>query len=257
MQKRDKQLQAFDQLLDIIEELREKCPWDRKQTMESLRHLTLEEVYELSDAITTKNLEEIKNELGDVLLHIVFYAQIASETKDFDIEEVINSLNEKLIHRHPHIYADKQVSDEEEVKKNWESLKLKEGKKSVLEGVPQSLPSLLKAYRIQEKVKGVGFEFENDNQTWEKVKEEIREFENESDPQKKEQEFGDVLFSLINYARFTGINPDDALEKTNQKFINRFQSLEQIAKQRNQDITKMSLPDMDKLWKESKTKENN
>ncbi len=252
MHSRQEKLEAFGRLLDIMDELREQCPWDKKQTFESLRHLTIEEVYELSDAILDKDLPEMQKELGDVLLHLVFYARIASETGNFDIADVIDSLNEKLIHRHPHIYGDKEVKDEEEVKKNWEALKLKEGKKSVLEGVPKSLPALLKAYRIQEKVKGVGFEFENEDQTWDKVQEELQEFQQEQDPVKKEEELGDVLFSLVNYARFIGMNPDDALEKTNQKFIKRFQKLEELANQKSLEITDLSLTEMDELWKEAK-----
>ncbi len=252
MHSRSDKIEAFGRLLDIMDELREQCPWDKKQTFESLRHLTLEEVYELSDAILDHDLPEMQKELGDVLLHLVFYARIASETNDFDIADVINGLNTKLIHRHPHIYGVTQVKDEEEVKKNWEALKLKEGKNSVLEGVPNSLPALLKAYRIQEKVKGVGFEFENEDQTWDKVQEELEEFQQEKDQQKKEEEFGDVLFSLVNYARFMGINPDDALEKTNVKFIRRFQKLEELAKKKSFNLTEMSLSEMDALWKEAK-----
>ncbi len=252
---RAKALEAFNALLDIMDTLREECPWDRKQTFSSLRHLTLEETYELSDAILSENLEEVKKEIGDVLLHLVFYAKLGEEKEAFTMAEVIESLNQKLIHRHPHIYGDTEVKDEDEVKRNWEKLKLKEGKKSVLEGVPQSLPALLKAYRIQDKVKGVGFEFENDQDTWAKVKEELQEFEQETDLVKKESEFGDVLFSLINYARFVGINPEDALEKTNKKFMARFQKLEKLAKDSNQVLSDMSLEEMDQLWEQAKIEE--
>ena len=225
MTNRTNQLQAFDRLLTIMDELREQCPWDQKQTMESLRPLTIEETYELGDAILDQDLQEVKNELGDLLLHIVFYAKIGSETKDFDISDVINSICEKLIHRHPHIYSDVVVKDETEVKQNWENLKLKEGKTSVLQGVPKSLPALVKASRIQEKVAGVGFDWEHPNQVWEKVEEELAEFKVEvenKDHVAMEDEFGDVLFSLINYARFLDINPENALERTNKKFIKRW-----------------------------------
>ena len=233
MTNRTNQLQAFDRLLTIMDELREQCPWDQKQTMESLRPLTIEETYELGDAILDQDSQEVKNELGDLLLHIVFYAKIGSETKDFDISDVINSICEKLVHRHPHIYSDVVVKDETEVKQNWENLKLKEGKTSVLQGVPKSLPALVKASRIQEKVAGVGFDWEHPNQVWEKVEEELAEFKVEvenNDSEAMEDEFGDVLFSLINYARFQDINPENALERTNKKFIKRFQYLESKAK---------------------------
>lgn len=252
MNSRKEQLQAFERLLNIMDDLREKCPWDKKQTMESLRHLTIEEMYELSDAILDKNLTEVKKELGDLFLHLVFYSKIASETQDFDIADVLNSISEKLIYRHPHIYGDVKVADEEEVKKNWEKLKLKEGKKSVLEGVPTSLPAMVKAYRIQEKVKGVGFEFKSSEDTWAKVEEEIEEFKSETDPQKRETELGDVLFSLINYARFTGINPEDALERTNKKFIFRFQQIENLANQQGKSISELSLEEQDALWEMAK-----
>lgn len=252
MNSRNEQLKAFNRLLDIMDDLREKCPWDRKQTLESLRYLTIEEMYELSDAILENDKQEIKKELGDLFLHLVFYSKIASETADFDVADVLNGISEKLIYRHPHIYGDTEVSNEEEVKQNWEKLKLKEGKKSVLEGVPSSLPAMVKAFRIQEKVKGVGFEFENSADTWAKVREEINEFQTETDPNKKEQEFGDVLFSLINYARFTGINPEDALERTNKKFISRFQKIEQMAKEQGKNIAELSLEDQDKLWEKAK-----
>ena len=229
----EQKLKAFERLLVIMDELREKCPWDKKQTMESLRHLTIEECYELTDAILEKDLKSIQKELGDVLLHIVFYARIASETNDFNIADVINSLCDKLIHRHPHIYGDVIVENEEQVKENWEKLKLKEGNKSVLGGVPKGLPALVKACRIQEKAKAVGFDWEQKEQVWEKVNEELQELKNEIDgnasKEKIEGEFGDVLFSIINYARFIDVNPENALEKTNIKFIKRFQYLEEQA----------------------------
>ena len=255
MNSRKDQLLAFDRLLTIMDELREQCPWDRKQTMESLRHLTIEEVYELGDAILEKDQQEIKKELGDILLHIVFYAKIGSETKDFDIADVTNSICEKLIERHPHIYGDVKVADEEEVKKNWENLKLKAGNKSVLEGVPTSLPALVKASRIQDKVAGVGFDWEEPQQVIEKLKEELEELKVEvqaQDQDKMEAEFGDVLFSLINYARFLKINPENALERTNKKFITRFQYLEEKAKEKNKPLTEMSLTEMDIFWEEAK-----
>ncbi|MEO6883449.1 MAG: nucleoside triphosphate pyrophosphohydrolase [Bacteroidia bacterium] len=250
------QLKAFERLLTIMDELRAKCPWDKKQTMESLRHLTIEETYELADAILDKDLKNIKKELGDVLLHIVFYAKIASETNAFDITDVINSLCEKLIHRHPHIYGDVKVENENQVKENWEKLKLKEGNTSVLGGVPLSLPSLVKASRIQEKVRAVGFDWDNADQVWEKVLEELDEFKHEvsenKSKEKMEAEFGDVLFSLINYARFMEINPEDALEKTNRKFIKRFQYLEKEAAKSNKILGEMTLAEMDVYWNESK-----
>ena len=252
---RQEQLQAFGRLLDIMDELREKCPWDQKQTMESLRHLTIEEVYELGDAILDKNLEEIKKELGDVLLHIVFYAKIGSETNAFDIKEVIDAICDKLIHRHPHIYGDVQVEDEEEVKRNWENLKLKEGKKSVLEGVPRSLPAMVKANRIQDKAAGVGFDWEKPEQVFEKVQEEFKEVQYELETghqQKIEAEFGDVLFSVINYARFLKVNPENALERTNKKFIHRFQHLEAQAKRIGKELKDMSLDEMNQYWNEAK-----
>ncbi|MBA5629434.1 nucleoside triphosphate pyrophosphohydrolase [Moheibacter lacus] len=252
MNSRKDKLEAFNRLLDIMDDLREKCPWDKKQTLESLRILTIEEMYELSDAILEKDTDEIKKELGDLFLHLIFYSKIASETNDFDVADVLNGISEKLIHRHPHIYGDVEVANEEEVKQNWEKLKLKEGKKSVLEGVPKSLPAMVKAYRIQEKVKGVGFEFENSEDTWAKVQEEINEFKAETEATKREQEFGDVLFSLINYARFTGINPEDALERTNKKFISRFQKIEDLAKQQGKNIAELSLKEQDELWEKAK-----
>ena len=239
-----------------MDELREHCPWDKKQTMESLRYLTIEELYELSDAILDKDMQEIKKELGDILLHIVFYARIASETNDFDISDVIHSVCDKLIHRHPHIYGDVEVKNEEEVKANWEKIKLKEGKgkKSVLEGVPKSLPALVKAIRIQDKARGVGFDWDNETQVFEKVKEEIEELtlEVQNKSNKIEEEFGDVLFSLINYARFIGVNPEDALERTNKKFIKRFQYLEQASGSDGKIMGEMSLEEMDKYWEQAK-----
>lgn len=252
MNSRKKQLKAFNRLLDIMDDLREKCPWDKKQTMKSLRYLTIEEVYELSDAILENDKTEIMKELGDLFLHLVFYSKIASETNDFDVADVLDSVCEKLIYRHPHIYGDVKVANEEEVKQNWEKLKLKEGKKSVLSGVPNSLPAVVKAYRIQEKVKGVGFEFENSDDTWAKVQEEINEFKAETNQNKREEEFGDVLFSLINYARFTGINPEDALEKTNKKFINRFQQIEELAEKQEKNISELTLEEQNQLWEQTK-----
>jgi len=252
MNTRQEKLEAFGRLLDIMDDLREKCPWDQKQTLQTLRHLTLEETYELSDALLQEDLTEIKKELGDVLLHLVFYAKIGSEKESFDIADVINSLNEKLIFRHPHIYGDVKVKDEEEVKQNWEKLKLKEGNKSILGGVPKGLPSMVKAYRIQDKVKGIGFEFHDAEDVWKKVDEEIQEFHEETDPDKKELELGDVFFSLINYARISGLNPDSALERTNLKFISRFQKMENLALERNLTLEDMTLMEMDELWDEVK-----
>jgi XTP/dITP diphosphohydrolase len=252
---RKDQLQAFDRLLTIMDELREQCPWDKKQTMETLRHLTIEETYELGDAILDNDLNEVKKELGDVLLHIVFYAKISSETNDFDIADVCNNICEKLISRHPHIYGDVKVADEEEVKRNWENLKLKEGKKSVLEGVPNSLPALVKASRIQDKVAGVGFDWEEPQQVFEKLQEELGELQhevNENNQEKIEAEFGDVLFSMINYARFLKVNPENALERTNKKFIKRFQYLEGKAKEMNKSLKDMTLAEMDVFWNEAK-----
>ncbi|MDQ7916877.1 nucleoside triphosphate pyrophosphohydrolase [Mesonia sp. MT50] len=256
MNTREQQLKALDRLLTIMDELREQCPWDRKQTLESLRHLTIEETYELGDAILDQDLEEVKKELGDVLLHIVFYAKIGSEKKAFDIGDVANSICEKLITRHPHIYGDVKVADEEEVKRNWEKIKLKEGKKSVLEGVPRSLPALVKASRIQEKVSGVGFDWEEPQQVFEKVKEELEELQQEVNSENQdlmEAEFGDVLFSMINYARFLKVNPENALERTNKKFIKRFQYLESKAKESGKELKDMSLTEMDVFWEEAKT----
>jgi XTP/dITP diphosphohydrolase len=255
MTTRADQLQAFDRLLTIMDELREQCPWDQKQTMESLRPLTIEETYELGDAILDADLNAVKNELGDLLLHIVFYSKIGSETKDFDISDVSNSICEKLIHRHPHIYSDVKVKDENEVKQNWENLKLKEGKTSVLEGVPKSLPALVKASRVQEKVAGVGFDWEHPDQVWEKVEEELGELKVEIENKNQdaiEDEFGDLLFSLINYARFLKINPENALERTNKKFIKRFQYLETKAKALQKPLSDMTLAEMDVYWEEAK-----
>tara|TARA_R110002096_G_scaffold436081_1_gene667029 strand:- start:10250 stop:11023 length:774 start_codon:yes stop_codon:yes gene_type:complete len=255
MNSRQNQLKAFDRLLTIMDELREQCPWDKKQTMETLRHLTIEETYELGDAILDKDLEEVKKELGDVLLHIVFYSKIGSETNDFDIADVCNSICDKLIHRHPHIYSDVKVENEEDVKRNWENLKFKEGKKSVLEGVPRSLPALVKANRIQEKVAGVGFDWEKPEQVWEKVEEELNEFKAEvqsGNQDNMESEFGDVLFSMVNYARFLNINPENALERTNKKFSKRFQYLEAKAKSLNKPLKEMTLAEMDIFWEEAK-----
>ncbi|MCX2678557.1 nucleoside triphosphate pyrophosphohydrolase [Galbibacter sp. EGI 63066] len=255
MNSREQQLQAIDRLLTIMDELREKCPWDRKQTLESLRHLTIEETYELGDAILDQDLEEVRKELGDLLLHIVFYAKIGSETKDFDIADVANGICEKLIDRHPHIYGDVEVEDEEDVKRNWENLKLKEGKKSVLEGVPRSLPALVKANRIQDKVSGVGFDWEQPEQVFEKLQEELAELSQEvkvNNRDKIEAEFGDVLFSMINYARFLKINPENALERTNKKFIKRFQYLESKSKELGKPLKEMTLAEMDVFWEEAK-----
>jgi XTP/dITP diphosphohydrolase len=255
MNTRKQQIEAFAKLLDIMDELREKCPWDKKQTLSSLRYLTIEETYELGDAILNNNLPEIKNELGDLLLHIIFYAKIGSETQDFDIGDVIHSISEKLIYRHPHIYGDVVVENEEDVKKNWELLKLKEGKLSVLEGVPKGLPAVVKASRIQEKVKGVGFDWEEPHQVWDKVEEELSELQEEvksGNQDKIEAEFGDVLFSLINYARFLKVNPEDALERTNKKFIKRFQYLESKAKEIGKSLSEMTLSEMDIFWEEAK-----
>jgi len=252
---RKQQLEAFSRLLDIMNDLREKCPWDKKQTFDSLRTLTLEETYELADAIADNDLEEVKKELGDLLLHIVFYSKLGAEIKVFDIADVANGICEKLISRHPHIYGDVQVENEEEVKKNWEKLKLKEGKKSVLQGVPRGLSSVIKAQRIQEKAAGVGFEWEQTEQVINKVKEEWSEFEEEVQKgasSKMEEEFGDLLFSMINLSRFLKINPENALEATNKKFIKRFQYIEEQAQKMNTSLSAMSLEEMDQLWNEAK-----
>ncbi len=249
------QLKAFERLLIIMDELREQCPWDKKQTLQTLRHLTIEEVYELGDAILENDLEEVKKELGDVLLHIVFYAKIGSEKKVFDIADVCNSICDKLIARHPHIYGDVKVENEDDVKRNWEQLKLKEGKTSVLEGVPKSLPAMVKANRIQDKVAGVGFDWEEPHQVFEKVEEELGELQaeiNSGNQDRMESEFGDVLFSMINYARFLKIDPESALERTNKKFIKRFQYLEQKSKEIDKPLSAMSLEQMDVFWEEAK-----
>ena len=248
-------LQAFERLLNIMDDLRAKCPWDKKQTLESLRYLSIEEMYELSDAILDKNMVEIKKELGDIMLHLVFYAKIASETNQFDITDVLNGICDKLVHRHPHIYGDVEAATEEEVKQNWEKLKLKEGKKSVLEGVPRSLPAMVKAVRIQEKVRGVGFDWDDSEQVWNKVQEELEELNTEveaGDKLKTEQEFGDLLFSLINYSRFVEVNPEDALERTNKKFIQRFQQMEAVLKEEGKDLSDMTLSEMDAYWEQAK-----
>jgi XTP/dITP diphosphohydrolase len=250
----DTRLVAFERLLTIMDELREKCPWDKKQTLETLRHLTIEETYELTDAILENDLPALKGEIGDLFLHLVFYCKIGEEKGAFDVTSVLNAICDKLIHRHPHIYSNVEVKNEEDVKRNWEELKLKEGKKSVLEGVPSSLPSMVKAARIQEKVKGIGFDWSDKADVWAKVKEEIDELqiEVENNSDNIEEEFGDVLFSLINYARFININPDDALSKTNTKFINRFQLMEILIKEENLEINKLSLDEMDVYWDKAK-----
>ena len=250
----DSKLIAFGRLLTIMDELREKCPWDKKQTIESLRYLTIEETYELADAIIEQNMDDIKGELGDLMLHLVFYAKIASEKKAFDIEDVLTTVCDKLIERHPHIYGDEQVFSDEDVKKNWEKIKLQKGRKSVLDGVPNSLPSMVKATRIQEKARGVGFDWDNKNQVFEKVNEEIQELKTEVDnnSNKIEDEFGDVLFSIINYARFIGVDPESALEKTNKKFIKRFKFMEKFSKKDGKSISKMTLSEMEEYWERAK-----
>lgn len=255
MTSKTEQAEAFKRLLSIMDDLRAQCPWDKKQNFESLRTLTIEETYELADAVLDKDTPNIKKELGDLLLHIVFYAKIGSETNDFDITDVINNICEKLIFRHPHIYSDVKVDSAEDVERNWEKLKLKEGKKSVLEGVPKSLPALVKAFRIQEKVAGVGFDWEHPEQVFEKVKEELAEFKTEvqaKNSDKMEEEFGDMLFSLINYARFLNINPENALERTNKKFIKRFQFLETEAQKLSKPLKEMTLAEMDVFWEAAK-----
>jgi len=258
---RQEKLKAFDRLLTIMDELRENCPWDKKQTLESLRHLTIEETYELSDAILEGDLPEIKKEIGDLMLHLVFYARIASETRAFDIADVLNSICDKLIARHPHVYEDVVANDEETVKANWEKLKLKHGNKSVLEGVPRTLPALVKAIRIQDKARGVGFDWEKKEQVWEKVEEEMQEFKKEfnvEDPatidrDKAMAEFGDLLFSLVNYARFIDIDPEEALERTNKKFIKRFQYLEKESAKDGKVLGEMTLAEMDQYWNKAKS----
>jgi XTP/dITP diphosphohydrolase len=252
----EEKLRAFERLLIIMDELRAGCPWDKEQTLESLRHLTIEEVYELSDAILEDDLQEIKKELGDLMLHIVFYAKIGSEKKSFDIKDVLDHISDKLVYRHPHIYSDVDVSGADDVKNNWEKLKLKEGMTSVLEGVPQSMPPLVKAYRIQEKVKGVGFEWVYSQQVWNKVIEELNELKHEVDTKaekaRMEDEFGDLLFALVNYARYIGVNPEDALERTNKKFIRRFQFIERESLKDGKNMVDMSLEEMDEYWKKAK-----
>lgn len=255
----EKAVSAFVRLLEIMDELRAKCPWDKAQTLESLRYLTIEETYELSDAILSNDLPNVKKELGDLLLHLVFYAKIGSEKGAFTITDVINGINEKLIHRHPHIFSDVKVANAEEVKSNWEKIKLREGKKSVLEGVPNSLPAMVKAQRIQEKARGVGFDWEKPEQVWDKVKEELSELHTEVESGASalniESEFGDLLFALINYARFIGVNPEDALEKTNRKFIKRFTYLENKARENDTPLSTMTLDEMDVFWNEAKKDE--
>lgn len=259
--RRPEKLAAFDRLLTIMDELRLNCPWDKKQTLESIRHLTIEETYELSDAILNENIEEVKKEIGDLMLHMVFYSKIADEKKAFDVADALTAICDKLIHRHPHIYGDVEANDEEAVKANWEKIKLKEkGNKSVLGGVPKSLPAMVKATRIQDKARGVGFDWEQKEQVWDKVEEELNEFKSEFniasdqaiDKEKATGEFGDLLFSLVNYARFIDIDPEEALERTNLKFIKRFQYLEQQSKKDGKDIANMSLTEMDLYWEEAK-----
>ena len=260
--KRAMKLNAFDRLLTIMDELRENCPWDKKQTMESLRHLTIEETYELGDAILENDMEEVKKELGDLMLHMVFYARIGSEKGAFDVSDVLTEVCEKLIRRHPHIYGDVKAEDENAVKENWEKIKLKEkGNKSVLGGVPGSLPAMVKAMRIQEKARGAGFDWEKKEQVWEKVEEEMNEFkeefniedESQIDREKAQNEFGDLLFSLINYSRFIDINPEEALERTNKKFIKRFNYLESESKKDGKTLSEMSLDEMDEYWDKAKS----
>jgi MazG family protein len=261
---REAKLMAFDRLLTIMDELRENCPWDKKQTFESLRHLTIEETYELSDSILESNLGEIKKELGDLMLHLVFYSRIGSELKAFDMSDVLNSICDKLIERHPHVYGDVVANDEETVKNNWEKIKLRTGNKSVLEGVPKTLPALVKAIRIQDKARGVGFDWEKKEQVWEKVEEEMQEFKKEFNAESDESinteramaEFGDLLFSLVNYARFIKIDPEEALERTNKKFIKRFQYLESESKKAGKKIEDMTLAEMDVYWEKAKAIES-
>jgi XTP/dITP diphosphohydrolase len=252
----DKYCQAFSRLLQVMDDLREKCPWDKKQTMQSLRHLTIEETYELSDAVLENDLPEIKKELGDLLLHIVFYAKIGSEQQVFDIADIINTLCDKVISRHPHVYGDAEAANAQAVKQNWELQKLKEdANRSVLAGVPQTLPALIKAYRMQEKVRGVGFDWDNKEQVWEKVEEELQEFKDELDVNNAdtmEKEFGDILFGLVNYARFVGVNPETALERTNKRFMRRFKQVEKLVKQDAKDLHDMELAEMDQYWQQAK-----
>jgi XTP/dITP diphosphohydrolase len=251
----DEKLKAFERILKIMDELREKCPWDMKQTIESLRPLTIEETYELSDAIIKKDMSLLKEELGDVLLHIIFYAKIGEEQGAFDIAKVINDLCEKLIRRHPHIYGDVKVANEEEVKQNWEKLKMKEGRKSTMGGVPESLPALIKAWRIQDKAKQVGFEWDNIADVWKKVEEEaaeLHEVVREGNAERIEDEFGDLMFSLVNYSRFLNVDPETALERTNQKFLKRFRYIEEVAEKQGKALTDMTLGEMDAIWNEAK-----
>jgi XTP/dITP diphosphohydrolase len=253
----DPRLKAFERLLNIMDDLREKCPWDRKQTFETLRNLTIEETYELADAITDRDYDSLKGEIGDVFLHLVFYSKIGSEQGLFDVSDVLNTICDKLIHRHPHIYGDVEATTEEEVKANWEKIKLTEGKKSVLSGVPKSLPAMVKATRIQEKVRGIGFDWERAEDVWNKVEEEINELKvevlNTSD--KIEAEFGDVLFALINYARFIGVQPENALASTNTKFMKRFVRMEELIASSGKDISSLNLGEMDVYWEEAKKME--
>ncbi|PSR04294.1 MAG: nucleoside triphosphate pyrophosphohydrolase [Bacteroidetes bacterium SW_11_45_7] len=259
----NKKLEAFDRLLGILNDLREQCPWDRKQTKESLRKLTIEETYELADAIVDNDYDQLKEELGDLLMHIVFYARIGEEEKAFTIADVANSVCDKLVERHPHIYGNVDVNSDEEVAQNWEQLKMKEGKDSVLSGVPVSLPALIKAYRIQDKAKQVGFEWEELDQVWAKVEEEMQELKASTETQQKEafsqekleDEFGDLMFAMVNYARFLNVDPETALERTNKKFIERFRYIEKQARENNRDLKSMSLNEMDQLWHEAKTRD--
>jgi MazG family protein len=261
-QNRDAKLNAFDRLLTVMDELRENCPWDKKQTMESLRHLTIEETYELSDSILNADWSEVKKELGDLMLHLAFYARIASEQKHFDMADVLNGICDKLIERHPHVYADVVANNEKTVKENWEKIKLRTGNKSVLEGVPASLPALVKAIRIQDKARGVGFDWEKKEQVWQKVEEEMNEFKKEFNvednqtinQEKALAEFGDLLFSLVNYARFINIDPEEALERTNKKFIKRFQFLEAESSKDGKKMGEMTLAEMDQYWEQAKLK---
>jgi XTP/dITP diphosphohydrolase len=256
----DPRLAAFERLLNIMDDLRAKCPWDMKQTLETLRPLTIEETYELGDAILENDLDGVKKELGDLILHIVFYAKIGQEKGAFDIADVCNAICEKLIHRHPHIYGDVKVADEEEVKANWEKIKLAEkakagaAEKTVLEGVPRGLPSMVKAIRIQDKARGVGFDWDNRDQVWEKVNEELRELKHEVDTASPKQadELGDLLFSIVNYARFLNIDPDEALERTNRKFIQRFEFLERESRKDGKKLGEMTLAEMDTYWERAK-----
>ncbi len=252
----DQRLIEFERLLKIMDELRAKCPWDKEQTFDSLRHLTIEEMYELSDAILEKDLEEIRKELGDVMLHVVFYAKLGEEAGSFGMADVLKGINKKLIRRHPHIYGDVNVNSATDVKDNWEKIKLTEGRESVLEGVPMSLPAMVKAYRIQDKVRGVGFDWDNVSQVWDKVEEEIAELKyelvNGADPLRTESEFGDLMFALVNYARFIDVNPETALERTNRRFISRFKHLEKAVKAEGKSLHDMTLAEMDVYWEKAK-----